>query len=146
MWPAGMVSQDFWFTELVIHLFRVPLVFSHPLISENHQLWDCSVQCLRTVVFVEQLIPLWLSNLPVSKPPPQFHQSVYKEEFTLEAVHLETFGVWEGVRSRYSLSPEQRKNSWQLYFNPRHQYLITRVFLGPIAFRIYITLICAKCT
>ena len=41
-----MVSQDFWFTELVIHLFRVPLVFSHPLISENHQLWNCSVQCL----------------------------------------------------------------------------------------------------
>ena len=48
----------------------------------------------------------------------------------------------EGVRSRYSLSPERRKNSWQLYFNPRHQYLITRVFLGPIAFRIYNTHMC----
>ena len=30
-----------------------------------------------------------------------------------------------------------RQNSWQLYFNPWHQYLITSVFLGPIAFRIY---------
>ena len=27
----------------------------------------------------------------------------------------------------------------QLYFNPSHQYLITRLFLGPLAFRICIT-------
>lgn len=51
----------------------------------------------------------------------------------------------EGVRSRSSLSPERRKNSWSLYFNPWHRYYITRVFLRLIAFRICITLICGKC-
>ena len=53
--------------------------------------------------------------------------------------------VWGGVRSRSSLSPERRKNSWSLYFNPWHKCWITRVFLRPIAFRICITLICGKC-
>ena len=53
--------------------------------------------------------------------------------------------IREGVRSVSSLSPERRQNSWRLYFNPSHQYLITRVYLGPIAFRICITLLCVKC-
>ena len=55
------------------------------------------------------------------------------------------YWVGEGVRSRSSLSPERRKNSWSLYFNPWHKCWITRVFLRPIAFRICITLICGKC-
>ena len=58
--------------------------------------------------------------------------------------HVRIGGIGEGVRSTSSLSAERRQNSWRLYFNPLHQYLITRVFLGPIAVRKCITLICVK--
>ena len=80
-----------------------------------------------------QTIP---KTLPKVKPTRELR--AFTKVNTFQSFHMDLFiksksghgfTVREGVRSRYSLSPERRKNSWQLYFNPRHQYLITRVFL-----------------
>ena len=62
----------------------------------------------------------------------------------ISAYSIPDYVIWEGVRSGSSFSPERGQNFWRLYFNPWHQCLITRVFLGPIAFRKCITLICVK--
>ena len=69
-----------------------------------------------------QVLPQSESNLI------PFHNNLWWIKLEIKHQLTRTSG-WLGVRSRYSLSPERRKNSWQLYFNPRHQYLITRVFL-----------------
>ena len=123
--------------ERIVHQHGLKCMFLESIC--NRWLFICSrfFQFLFNVLFVcadKSMIPSW-----------QFGWHLVKSVVKVRCAKCQS-GVWEGVRSRYSLSPERRKNSWQLYFNPRHQYLITRVFLGPIAFRIYITLICAKCT
>ena len=53
------------------------------------------------------------------------------EEVNIYVNRAKKCSIGEGVRSRYSLSPERRKNSWQLYFNPTaHIYSIEATIIS----------------
>ena len=142
------------------HLWNVRLLWSCPLtwtktfkntgLSKGKTslllLWSLLCTCLcgenQCYNFVEKFCDKIIDELG-----DQFNESpIIVTNIMIKFVRILVKRIGEGVRSRSSLSPERRKNSWRLYFNPQHQYLITRVFLGPIAFRICITLICAKCS